>query len=192
MVNGCSSINWGSAPDWLAAVGTVGAFAVAIVLYIQSQADRKVERQHRFEVDQQQRRAQAARVSITEPEPGNPTQVLPVVVDQWEQTWSATVHNNTDEPINDVTVVLDIVALEPDPSGTVGEVDVIDIGRVMARREENVSQDYILPGRQDGEPIVCRVTAELDFTDSAGVLWHRDANHNLTERPATLSPHSII
>jgi hypothetical protein len=102
------AVNYGTLPDWLAAIGTVGALAFALVLFARDQEDR--------------RRAQARRVVcwlVVEPttssfRPGieGPT-TTSIVGDHLE----ALLHNGSEEPVFDCRVQVD---LDPRQASTAG------------------------------------------------------------------------
>jgi hypothetical protein len=92
-------IDWGTAPDWLAAIGTVGALAFALVLFARDQEDR--------------RRAQASRVVswlVVEPTmssvtPGVDLPTAPRIVGYHSE---AVLHNGSVEPVFDCRVQVDL------------------------------------------------------------------------------------
>jgi hypothetical protein len=99
--------------------------------------------------------------------------------------YAVTVENNSDDAIADLVVT---VRIDP-PSVIFDEMHA----------EEELREDRLLPRsdamRNRGIPFGLRiapgasapehsVSAEMTFTDAAGVRWLRDANHQLSEVPA--------
>lgn len=59
-----SDVQWGTAADWAAAIGTVLAFGAALWVIYRERVDRKLEELRRREEDSRRRRAQAQSIAV--------------------------------------------------------------------------------------------------------------------------------
>jgi hypothetical protein len=146
-------IVWGPAPDWLTAIGTVGAFAVALVLLGREQEDR--------------RRAQARRVSVL------PTGVK--VDDDGIEWFSLKARNNSEEPVYEVRAAMmsDLNPFAQDPEAAPIRPDIETLWPVLLAAEGseyrfNVKQLGVRPG-----------VVGFSFTDAQGRRWKRLPNGRL-------------
>lgn len=150
--------DWGSVPDWLAAVGTLAAFAVALRLLAKELAARR-------EYEGDRRRAQARLIStwdtFPEPDPHDSSVYWFYVV----------VKNASEEPVYRVSVVME----EP------GSIFAETTGSPNARMEfftvapgESDRLGFRMPEHRSG-----RLT--LSFTDAAGRRWERYPDGRLVE-----------
>lgn len=142
-------LDWGDVPAWFEAIGTVAAFAVALVIYAQSVADRRLD--------------QARKVSAWCP--GGVTsspdgQVMSVLL---------RIENLSDEMITEVRTTL----LRPDgqrigqPDGRGDGLDYPVIG------PDRRMQLTIDSPRHSGWDDVSWVNVRLEFTGAAGRSWCR-------------------
>jgi hypothetical protein len=156
--------DWGSVPDWLAAIGTLAAFAVALRLLAKELAARRDQEEDR-------RRAQARLVNAW------PTM-------RWRESdgeaegWSV-VRNDSDEPIYQVklTVVPRDSRFASDPEAARGQAQTIedDWMGVLPRQ----TREGWLPA--EWKLSTWYVAMGLSFTDSQGRRWKRLPNGTLTE-----------
>lgn len=146
-----ANVDWGSAPDWLAAIGTVGALGVALYLLRQEMQERRrsLKRADRAPADQ---------------------------IFAWAQPrtdaggWQTFVLNKSDEPVYDVVVRLTPLSEPPLPPyeavwGTVAPGD--------ARAGDSFSNR---PNDLFGVPSV-----DVEFTDGRGRHWIRRAGGELEQ-----------
>jgi hypothetical protein len=156
-------------PQWtdiLQAIGTVGAFAVALFLLGVELASRRAREDQRRDqarhisawVDEWPRLSASA--SASEPERGpNPLAVR------------LKVHNGSEEPIHGCLVKVCV----PLPDDQDKEVEFGPVHIIPPHRPYTYSLD--LPSRPEYRPYV----SDLFFTDSAGRMWHRGSYGELVE-----------
>lgn len=143
-------MNWGSVPEWIAAVGTVLAFVLALALgLVQERVRRRAER------DEQVR--QARLVVVGEPAPGTG--------DGTTMALFVRVTNYSDAPIYGVRVSLTVEREDGAKRGTqFGERFVIGPG------EEEEYEFDIPPGAGS----ISSNSPAAVFMDAAGRYWRRD------------------
>jgi hypothetical protein len=164
----CAALDWGDFPTWLTAVGTLLAFAIALLIYWQAARDR--------------RREQARRVSAWVPGgitlipagwtgpglPGGPTSspTPPGLSDGPTNgprvQFLLRVLNGSDELISDVRV--ELVSPTGDRLG-IPPTGWTDVG---PGQEIEITTTWSDDGRVRGE-----VRLALEFTDAAGRRWMR-------------------
>ena len=170
------SLDWGSVPDWLAGVGTIGAliFAYRAVRAANRQNQHQAAQLARLENDQrdrdeEQRRAQASNVALW-----------------WQhrdRSASGPAHafyvsNTSDLPVTEVVFVVrtprsqvECLAV-PYIAPRTREVNSIDFDKVFSQlRDEFVEFQGHGPSGD---------MAALEFTDMAGLRWRRNLSGNLT------------
>lgn len=139
-----ASVDWGSVPEWFAAIGTVGALFVALILLRNELADRR----------------RAAEVADRRPADG---------IFAWAEPrtdaggWQTFVHNRSDEPIYDAVVYFTPLTDPPLPT----EESVW--GTVPPGGPKAGDRYGDRPGDLFGIPPV-----EIEFTDGRGRHWRRD------------------
>jgi len=152
-----ASPDWGTVPDWLAAVGTLAAFAVALRLLGKELAARR-------EQEEDRRRAQARLVNAW----------LGVKTRESDgEEYSAVVKNDSDEPIYQVftTAGPAVGRFASDPEAGRGQAEVVDHDWIM-----------LLPGDAREGPLPGPLLSiSLSFTDSQGRRWKRLPYSTLTE-----------
>jgi len=161
----------GEAASWLAAIGTVGAFAVALLLLWVQMSDRRKEAGDRRIA---QARLVAAWLSemtpageLTEPSAYQGTNVVDDVV---------LVRNGSDHPVYAVAVQL-VVGVR----GTfVRRVGVLGPGETRELRIK-------VPGEPRGVPF-----ANITFADSAGQVWMRAGHLGNLTRPSNEDAMAIL
>lgn len=167
-------INWGSVPDWVAAIGTIGSLYAALWLLKQEINDR---RRHEAEAQTQSARAVSA----------------------WVQTgqdkYLFAAKNSGEEPVYDCVVYSDLPIVDPvtkqrgvrmkDEKTPMGEpwpyyldrfLGVIPPGETSKFEIDSDSVEYEYQGLPD---------LWIEFTDVSGKHWKRDAGgkiHQITER----------
>ena len=142
---------WGTVPDWLAAVGTLAAFAVALRLLAKELTARR-------EQEEDNRREQARRVSIwaqTAREPPDPS--------RWQ--YRLVLRNASEEPVFAVTFIME----HADEAGRQVRGEFWDVLPPGQHPELYQTVDYP-PG-----PIT------LTFTDAQGRVWTRFPDGRLVE-----------
>lgn len=159
---------WGTVAEWVAAIGTAGAFAATVLLLrTEARARRAAEAYRRSE---QARLVAAWPTSVTEAQPEN--EYGNAVEDGVTVAW----HNRSEEPVSDVVIVIDGQPedhLEVLPPGITG------------------GRSYRTPPATSARwPSI-----EIHFIDAAGQLWRRDAAGRLILTPASrssASPQSVL
>lgn len=160
-----SAVQWGSVPDWLSMVGTVGAFAVGgALLWRELQRNRAVE--------QDREREQASRVIVQVDQP-QVHDLVGVSFAPPQGVQTAVVANHSDLPIYGCIVVF------------------VDrrTGQRLATRDLNVIAPHgigrHLPPQElwsnDPDHVI---VADAVFYDSAGRRWYRRFNGALRRLPA--------
>ncbi len=141
------------------------------------QTDRR--RRREFE-----RRAQARRVSIGVPT----TSVTPGYFDSEfiDTAVRLTITNGSDEAISNCRARYLTKITAADGALLPDEIGTIPAGRLLPGQASDFSHGFNLPTplRPDilgGAMAFLISTAELRFTDAAGIRWHRDAEHTLRE-----------
>jgi hypothetical protein len=162
----------GTIPDWIAALGTVAAFFVALRLLAKELAARR-------EVEQDRRRAQARLVSAWQ-EPRFDT----APSGKSTATFVVILKNSSEEPVYEVwlTLVPDTSTFASDPEavwgddGAAKEADTESSRGGMVPPGETVDV-LVMPGRYPTK----RLVLGLSFTDSQGRRWKRLPNGTLVE-----------
>jgi hypothetical protein len=166
---------WGNGAEWLAAVGTVGAFTLTYVLLRKEARELNDARASRVAEDFRRRRANAMKLqpvllgSTRHGTEGGYTDV------------DLLVRNEGDEPFLNVTIGVHRVARER------------AAGRVMwwfvAPGHRGEVQRLRIPN-SEAEPRVENVwLVETRFTDDEGVTWHRDHMGALRRVDSAPAPH---
>jgi hypothetical protein len=172
-----SASGWTLAREWMTAVGTLGAFGVALFLVGIGQRDRRHERERL-------RTAQAARISISEPRLTGPLIPTP---EGTEHTFTVKVRNRSDGTITDVSFGM---RLNPQEEGEHGrfmsgqrwnDVKRIDPGETVKRTWIVAIPAAANPAR-GGHITLHNPTSYLLFEDAAGRRWERDEYHHLNPR----------
>jgi hypothetical protein len=150
-------VDWGDVPGWLSAVGTVGAFSIALVIYRQVVSDRRLE---------QARKVSAWSGAVVGTPDGRHVRV---------ELW---VRNLSDELISDVSARL--VTLEDQDIGPAPkEWRYPGIGPGGEVRFEMVER------RDLGWEGIDAARVRLYFTDAAGRRWRRFAGRLSLVSPGT-------
>lgn len=157
--------DWGSVPDWLAAIGTLAAFGVALRLLAK-------ELDARREQEEDRRRAQARLVNAW------PTM-------KWRESdgeaesWFVVV-NASDEPVYQVkvTVVPRDSGFAADPEAARGQVPTIEEDLPLPLRPQETSERWAPAESKLG---TWHVVLGLSFTDSMGRRWKRYPDGRLVE-----------
>lgn len=162
-VSVCSwSINWGSLPDWLAAIGTVGSLGV-VAIGLTREVKRRREDDRAAAAERRHATARQARLVTAVARAWSPQQV------------HVTVRNESQAPIFDVKPGL----LVADPE--TGQQTVPLAGRVL----DFVAMHRIAGGSGElqvaltvDEPLTAdpRAITDLIFTDANGLRWRRINN----------------
>jgi hypothetical protein len=166
--------DWGSVPDWLAAVGTIGAVTVALRFGLrdgsrladerkEAMADRELFRQQQLSEAETRKRSLAAKVTVIadrspsgfHPSMGEPRQFV-----DW------TVHNGGDEPISMVSVVQ---RLRPGAPGA--DTAPTEISQTWPMIEPGASRVVRTPIYHDPQDFERQ--REVQFTDGTGQRWQR-------------------
>jgi len=144
-----SRIDWGSMPAWFAAVGTVGALFVALILLRNEMRDRK----------------RTAEIADQKPANGIFVWVEPRTD---AGGWQTFVHNQSDEPVYDAVVYFTPLTDPPMPT-------VDSVWGTIPPREVRPGDLYgDRPADIFGIPPV-----EIEFSDGRGRHWRRDASGQL-------------
>ena len=173
--------NWGSVPDWFAAVGTITAVAVALRFGLRDHArleqerkdaaaDRELFRQEQAEQAKALKRRLAGKVTIVvdrewgpHPATGGPRQHL---------TWK--VHNGGEEPISMVSIV---ERLRPGAPGA--DKAPVHIAYTWRAIEAGGQRTHLTDSYRD--PSEFETFREVQFTDGSGVRWQRKESGALRE-----------
>ncbi len=169
----CHAVDrWGTYPDWLAAIGTVGAFAIGFGVLLLDVRARREESRARLEDAQARaaeterraadterlRRHQASRVS------GLLETTTPF--GQEPRTFAAVVHNASDQPIYDVEFRFFLVN---GGSRQAFYANAVLPGAALRGDLTDLTSEHVLP------------MLELTFKDSNGVKWQRNGEGDLHE-----------
>jgi hypothetical protein len=149
--------DWGSVPDWLAALGTVAAFGVALRLLAKELAARR-------EAEEDRRREQARSIGAwpTAPVPEHPRAA--------NQVFTVILRNGSQEPVYNVQAVMKHPDLSSDEVRRAGwSTWQLTLG--ILPPGENFTKLRLVP-YQPG-PI------ELSFTDAQGRRWTRHTDGRL-------------
>jgi hypothetical protein len=159
--------DWGTVPDWLAAVGTLAAFAVALRLLAKELAARR-------EQEEDRRREQASRVAcwleIVEDPDWPPRHWAP---DKPVRAVAAVLQNGSEEPVYDCRVHIE---LDPGASGKL----------VSGDRQYSLEERTLPPGRTQRSVSFPRedlppASTRMSFRDAAGRRWTRYPDGRLVE-----------
>jgi len=169
-------------PGYLTGIGTIGLAATTVWLIKREDDDRRTRDIQDAAAAELMKREQARHVRISLPgergtvhEPGS---------DRGTAAYQAFLVNDSDDVISGVRVVFGIT-----PADTV--LATIDesprsAARVMPGEQVVANVTYQLKFDPDTrQPVAHEVTSECNFIDAAGYRWARDADHVLTERPAS-------
>lgn len=142
-------IAWGTVPDWVAAIGTVGTLAIALAILL---ADRRKE-------SRRQADGFVTWYTITSHH-GN----------MKKRSWTLDVfaHNATDSPIP-VGAIRSRASVEPNFIKPLSETE--EVGK-PPRWDIHPGQQTITSIPLDSDPRSLQIV--VDFRDSHGVTWHRD------------------
>lgn len=152
-------MEYGTVPDWLAGVGTVGALVVALVLLSH-------DRRARREVEEERRRAQASRVVCW-------LEAVEVLTPVGDRRVELVLHNGSEEPVFDCRVHVDLDAAATSTFR--------DGGRRLTLAEP------MLPPGQTRRPLSLPVfdlphaSAGMAFTDTSNRRWGRGHNGRLSQ-----------
>lgn len=153
----------GTVPDWIAALGTIAAFAVALRLLAKELSARREQEEDRRRA---QARLVAGWVAMPEQDPQAPA--------NW--VFGVVVRNGSDEPIHDVNAVM-VPAGSPyasDPEATPPAIAAVRVLRESMPPGETIEQRLrmvpIMPG-----------SFGMSFTDAAGRRWKRYPDGRLVE-----------
>ena len=171
-----SDVQWGTAADWAAAIGTVLAFGAALWVIYRERVDRKLEELRRREEDSRRRRAQAQSIAVW-----LEGELMPDGSQENDDT-IVKIRNVSGSPVdNCVAHVLHPIGgpnddpEHPDHARWEVHIGTLPPGETIS---DTVSRDWINP-----ELIVFPgLVAQVAFTDSEGVHWMRQANGTLEER----------
>ncbi|MFD3749736.1 hypothetical protein ACFWVT_05625 [Streptomyces cyaneofuscatus] len=189
-----SSIDWGDAPTWIAAVFAGGA-ALFAGLTIRSQRQQIAEQRDfigeqsqnltleraELRASQEQRRwAQAKQVSMTFRTAGQ-SGVSDYNASVGYDRWSVDVFNGSDEPIRDVMVRFG-------DTYNAASAHEVEANHLPDQGRRTAPLAVLGPGRTANfeSPQFQEVTVDnnrpaLQFTDAAGAVWRRDEHGVLTE-----------
>lgn len=173
----------GDAPAWVAAIGTVGAFATGF-WQIRNERRRRQsdERDRRIE----RHREQARLISAYMGEEEGPAQQEPGPPSERNGRTSFYLANNSAEPV--YSVVVGLVFIQGAGPHTIE--DMLELNRKQFSRQGPVTTVSILPGglyqvqiRGTGWHRIMggRAGVEIAFTDRAGASWIRRATGSLDE-----------
>lgn len=166
--------NWGSVPDWLAAVGTIGAVSIALRFGLrdgtrlederkEAMADRELFRQQQLSEAEARKRSLAAKVTVIADR--SPSGFHPGLGEARQYVhW--TVHNGGDEPISMVSVVQ---RLRPGAPGA--DTATTEISQTWPMIEPGASREITTPIYQDPQDFERQ--REVQFTDGTGQRWQR-------------------
>jgi hypothetical protein len=163
-----AGLDWGSVPDWVAALGTVAAFLVALRLLAKELAARR-------EQEEDRRRAQArlvnAWLAMKWVKSSDPDDEL--------QGWII-VNNASDEPVYQVklTVVRTDSGFASDPEAARGQAPTIEEDLPLPLLPQEHSERWAPAEWKLG---TWHVVLGLSFTDSQGRRWKRVPDGSLTE-----------
>jgi hypothetical protein len=167
--------DWGTVPDWLAAVGTLAAFAVALGLF-------RKEQQARRESEDDRRREQASRVAswvgVVEDLDSPP---LPWASEMGRRRVAAVLHNGSEEPVYDCRVHIEL-----DPAATGSFWKAVAGTFQPGERRLTLTDRTLPPGRIQhplslGRADLPHASVWMTFTDAAGRRWKRHPDGRLVE-----------
>jgi len=170
---------WGTVPDWLEAVGTLLAFAVAFRLLAKELTARR-------EYEEDRRREQASQVACWVEVVEDPDLALhPWASEIGTRRVAAVLHNGSEEPVYDCRVHLEI-----DPAAEGSFSKVVDGAFQKGERRLTLTERTLPPGRIHvflglGRADKPHVSTWMTFTDAAGHRWTRHPNGQLEGPPAT-------
>jgi len=151
IISWLSTVNWGSVPDWLAAIGTISAVIAALYL-----ADKGTREQRLRE-----RRAQAISISTYRNLLGN-------------KTVGITVMNNSNANIYDIAISIAV-------SVGAGEAFQKENKNNIFIRGIPPGKFKIDPPKVPKKSMGMELGIAISFRDAQGVYWRRDAVGNLYE-----------
>jgi hypothetical protein len=161
----------GDVPSWLAAIGTVGAFAIALLLLWVQMSDRRKEAGDR-------RMAQARLVAawLSEMTPAGEVAATDAYAGTSLLDYDVLVRNGSEQPVYMATVQL-VVGVR----GTcVRRIGVLGPGETRELRIK-------VPGEPRGVPF-----ANITFADSAGQVWMRSGHAGELTRPSIEDGKAIL
>lgn len=169
-----ASQDWGSVPDWLAAVGTIGAVTIALRFGLkdgarlaeerkEATADRELFRQQQLEETEARKRRLAAKVTVIADR--SPSGFHPDLGEA-RQYVNWTVHNSGEEPISMVSVVQ---RLRPGAPGA--DTAPTIISQTWAMIEPGASRSVATANYNDPQDFERQ--REVQFTDGTGQRWQR-------------------
>ena len=147
-----TAVTWGTVPDWLAAVGTVGALVAGLVLLRRQLSE--------YALSARERRATQASLILG--------WTVPPAKDEPQQAAVVVVRNASPSP------VYKLMAFLRDESGDMRIVWASSpVGPSVERR-------IVVKFGHQHEPAAADII-ELEFTDGSGLTWRRDTDGTLTE-----------
>lgn len=160
--------DWGNVPEWIAAVGSLGALAVALWLLGAQLRTYRTSEQDRIQSD-------ATRVSAWWSTP----EIAPVV--------SVHIRNAGDNPVYDCVVFLGPSRQPPPDSSRTDSWDfhfpIVPAGETLTK---SVPSEHFILESQDHLPdqhgFFRGAWVEIVFTDSAGRFWSRKRDGQLVKR----------
>jgi hypothetical protein len=174
--------DWGTVPDWLAAVGTLAAFAVAFRLLAKELTARR-------EYEEDRRRQQASRVASWVGVVEDPDLALsPWASETGTRRVAAVLHNGSEEPVYDCRVHLEI-----DPAAEGSFSKVVDGAFQKGERRLTLDDRTLPPGRIHvplslGRADIPHVSTWMTFTDASGRRWTRHPKGQLEGSPPEAPP----
>lgn len=169
------SLDWGTVPEWLAAVGGIGAATGALVLLRREGAQLQDLQRAEVQRAKQEERKYATRVFVSAPTVGgissNGTQASRKV--------KVAVTNESESVVNNLALTVALV----DPTGVTGPASVDHRrARLMPGAREDLECHFTFDaqGKTASHPYPEAVRASLDFEDVNGVRWHIGPDHSLT------------
>lgn len=174
---GWLGLDWGTVPDWLVGVGTVGTLVAAVSTLAKDRAESRRQRMY-------QRSAQAREVHLGSVQRKS---VSGVVGQQMRMSYTVAVTNQSAEVIHDVKLALWIMPAaalydQARPARRV-ELPVLPPGETLTCQLDTVVKDVRGQGPVDHE---CRV--EASFTDLSGQRWIRGPDYRLRSAEAASRP----
>jgi hypothetical protein len=175
------TLNYGDVPAWIASIGTVAAFSVAL---IQIRTERNLRQQAENQDRKERHRAQARLISAM---PG-PTE-LEEGLDPLAGRSAVDCINASSEPA--YNVVLGIVFIQGAAPHTTEDMLKLRLGSGEVASVPTTTLSILPPGRTRAwipgthwtSAMAGRAGAEIAFTDRAGSHWIRRATGELEELP---------
>lgn len=180
-------IDWGTVPDWIAAIGTVAAFLVAAVAYAGSVW---------LSREAQARQVSMSQIHVSVIEAGTPLGKqemavlgVPVTIAQYQSTGlipqirvakiELTVVNNSDEVMGPISIEFAETGSRSFLKNAEGEID-----RIQPHQESPVT--VVIP--DSWHPMYPPLHVRMVFRDSAGRWWQRFENERVRRAPKAIRP----